>query len=702
MSSVRIEKIACNAVSKYIADCRCLVPQIDENDKTPIWDGDIQIYESEQIDIENFKGRYPLQVKGTEVDAFTEEARFPARTTDLINFAMEGGCVFFVVQELWDEENEETKTRIFYKFLDKVEIQKLLSGSNSRKKKSILLKPLCGKKSLFIVEINKYLQIKQQSVSKHIVPSLSNLIAYTSFIETEVSSCQNSEIKNSLLALIESIRTINTNDTIWIDKVIAYSRGIIAESQGLIDEYTIAGWFFAIAEFCEEITYYRYSEKYYYKSLDICQKYVASDWQTYLPNVANTLSNLGNLHVKTLEYELAEGELKEALSHFKMLADILPDKFNQFVALAYNNLGEYYRERELYKEAESVITIAVHMRRELNLQLTESSKMELACSLNNLGLVHLNTHRYEECINELEESLDLYQSLSDTARYLEKESMVMLNLGNAYSCLMEYDKSEKSYLAALKIDRELADKYPDLYAERVAQDLNNLGEISRVHGENTKALHQLEEAISIYRKISHRCVEVYALKYLEALRNYVIISSEIDNKDKAIPALDEALEISRRLSAQSPVYFGDNHHRIIKTAISYFISINEVNRVESLINEGNDLTRLMYSLNQEGKNMTRIIDKQKLVNYLKENKVVWQFYDGLIDAIEELNSQSHHQLVSVVQNCNIIEIVGSNKLFGTPFEELAQWSTEEDALILLGDEALLCIPKKDVQLICKQ
>lgn len=44
MNTINIEKIACSAVGKYLSDCCVLVPNIDENDKTPIWDGDIYIH----------------------------------------------------------------------------------------------------------------------------------------------------------------------------------------------------------------------------------------------------------------------------------------------------------------------------------------------------------------------------------------------------------------------------------------------------------------------------------------------------------------------------------------------------------------------------------------------------------------------------------------------------------------------------------
>lgn len=47
------------------------------------------------------------------------------------------------------------------------------------------------------------------------------------------------------------------------------------------------------------------------------------------------------------------------------------------------------------------------------------------------------------------------------------------------------------------------------------------------------------------------------------------------------------------------------------------------------------------------------IDKQKIINYLKENKIFFQKTDELIETIDELQSQTHNGLITLVKNSSI-------------------------------------------------
>ncbi|MBO5799431.1 MAG: hypothetical protein J6R41_05305, partial [Paludibacteraceae bacterium] len=74
MNTNKIERAAARSVEEYIDECPQLEPYITSNDKTPIWDGDIYIYNhNESYSVKNFLSRVPLQIKGTtnyEDDSF--------------------------------------------------------------------------------------------------------------------------------------------------------------------------------------------------------------------------------------------------------------------------------------------------------------------------------------------------------------------------------------------------------------------------------------------------------------------------------------------------------------------------------------------------------------------------------------------------------------------------------------------------------
>ena len=89
------------------------------------------------------------------------------------------------------------------------------------------------------------------------------------------------------------------------------------------------------------------------------------------------------------------------------------------------------------------------------------------------------------------------------------------------------------------------------------------------------------------------------------------------------------------------------------------------------------------------------LDKPKLINYVKENKIVCQKAEGFIEVIDDQQIKPYIEVVSLVENSVIIEMANREEMFDSCFEELAKWSTADDVLILVDNEVLLCIPKQE-------
>ncbi len=66
------------------------------------------------------------------------------------------------------------------------------------------------------------------------------------------------------------------------------------------------------------------------------------------------------------------------------------------------------------------------------------------------------------------------------------------------------------------------------------------------------------------------------------------------------------------------------------------------------------------------------IDKQKIINYLKENKIFFQKTDELIETIDELQSQTHNGLITLVKNSSINVMVKREDMLDSGFAELAE------------------------------
>ena len=97
LSKKDIEELATGAVKRYFNTCNLISPQIQENDKTPDWDGYLNIYKEKKDVRRNFIGCIRIQVKGIQVNDFKKTESFPIETV-FLNNARSEGFVFFVVE----------------------------------------------------------------------------------------------------------------------------------------------------------------------------------------------------------------------------------------------------------------------------------------------------------------------------------------------------------------------------------------------------------------------------------------------------------------------------------------------------------------------------------------------------------------------------------------------------------------------------
>ena len=140
----RIEESATTALKAALLRCPILDSYIDSNDKTPSWDGTVFVYKSEMTKKENLAGRVPIQIKGTEKVIVSDTATFSCSVADLNNYYKDGGCVFFLISVDLSSGN----SRIFYKTLLVVDLDKIIKGAGKQKTSTIHL-------NLFPTEANE-------------------------------------------------------------------------------------------------------------------------------------------------------------------------------------------------------------------------------------------------------------------------------------------------------------------------------------------------------------------------------------------------------------------------------------------------------------------------------------------------------------------------------------------------------------------
>jgi tetratricopeptide (TPR) repeat protein len=127
--------------------------------------------------------------------------------------------------------------------------------------------------------------------------------------------------------------------------------------------------------------------------------------ETYLPNVAATLNDLGILDSDENRIEKARKEFEEALKIYRQLAHKEPDIYLRYLAVTLNNLGVFEGAGNRLEEALKIYRELAHKERETFLPY-------VAITLNNLGILDSGKNRVNKARQEYAESLKIYRELA--------------------------------------------------------------------------------------------------------------------------------------------------------------------------------------------------------------------------------------------------------------------------------------------------
>ncbi|WP_312908743.1 hypothetical protein [Tissierella praeacuta] len=137
-----IEIIATSSIEKLISRNSYLKPAINNNDKIPVWDGDVIVYGTKDLNKkkENLIGRVPVQVKGHKVENISDSnlqvIKFRVKKEDMKKYLTDGGVIYFVVYI--DEDTE----KIFYNSLLPLDLERLIKRYDNQKTFEIEFKSL--------------------------------------------------------------------------------------------------------------------------------------------------------------------------------------------------------------------------------------------------------------------------------------------------------------------------------------------------------------------------------------------------------------------------------------------------------------------------------------------------------------------------------------------------------------------------------
>ncbi|MCQ2337729.1 MAG: tetratricopeptide repeat protein [Paludibacteraceae bacterium] len=455
----------------------------------------------------------------------------------------------------------------------------------------------------------------------------------------ETSSVLMSNI-NEYKIRIDVLKSMMENG--WVEKVIELYGKILDAARGYVEGYELAELLFEYAKFLQEENQFHLAEQPYTEALEIRRELAATNPSAYLPDVAATLNNLGNLHSDNNRYEEAEEEYKEALGIYRELAKTNPSAYRPDVAGTLNNLGVLHWNNNKYEEAEKEYKEALEIRRELAKTNPSAYRPDVAMTLNNLGILHRNNNRYEEAEKEYKEALGIYRELAaaNPSAYLPDVAMTLNNLGVLHQINNRYEEAEKEYKEALGIRRELAVTNPSAYRPNVAGTLNNLGILHSDNNRYEEAEEEYEEALGIYRELAAANTAAYRPYVATTLNNLGILHWNNNRYEEAEEEYKEALEIRRELAKEAPSVYKDG---LAYSLCSLAIIHMQTNRFTEAESEYKEALALF-----------RELDKSNLTKY---HEVI----NLILDALATLYDKTNRKRLAKKTRSEASNILGLNQ-----------------------------------------
>ncbi|WP_377477211.1 MAG: CHAT domain-containing protein [Microcoleus anatoxicus] len=202
------------------------------------------------------------------------------------------------------------------------------------------------------------------------------------------------------------------------------------------------------------------------------------------------------------------------------------------VATSLNNLGLLYCSQGHYDEAEPLYKQALEM-----YQLLFNGDQGVALSLNNLGLLYYSQGRYSEAEPRYKQALEMYRLLftddhADVAGSLN-------NLAALYSSQGRYSEAEPLHQQALEMRKRLFEgDHPD-----VALSLNNLGSLYCSQGRYAEAEPLHKQALEMWQRLFEGDHPDVAL----SLNNLGLLYKSQGRYAEAEPLHQQSLEMRQRL-----------------------------------------------------------------------------------------------------------------------------------------------------------
>ncbi len=285
------------------------------------------------------------------------------------------------------------------------------------------------------------------------------------------------------------------------------------------------------------------------EAVGLYRELAANNPDRYLPDYAQSLYNFGGTLTKLERAELALQPNLEAVGIYQRLKSAAhrPD-----LAMSLNNLASALVGVNNYEEALTASRETVAIYREL---ATESSawQTELAMSLTTLGAVLTRTNSHEDSLIVLQEAVTRYRAMTEGNQGFRADlARALNNLGAALSIAARPESSLANFQEALDLFRALGVEDPTAYLPELAASLHNYTRALIEARDFEQAWPPGTEAVGLYRHLATNVSDAYLPHLAASLHDLGKILVGFERFAQALPLCQEAVTLRRIMANHDP------------------------------------------------------------------------------------------------------------------------------------------------------
>ena len=246
------------------------------------------------------------------------------------------------------------------------------------------------------------------------------------------------------------------------------------------------------------------ARRHYEQALSIYRQLMRQYPETYLPDLAATLGNLGDVARLQNQPEEARVRYEESLQDYRVLVQQNPSAHLTNMVISLSSLANIDRRLNRLDEAQSHYAEALQIYRQLERQDPGTEQPKIVDTLVNLGLLARAQKQPDKAFPYFEEALDIGRRLAqqDPATYLPNLAGRLINFGNFDAEQNRLDDARQHYEEALKIYRQLVQQDPSSFLPQLANTLNNLGFIDGRQQRIDESRAHYQEALGLFSRLS--------------------------------------------------------------------------------------------------------------------------------------------------------------------------------------------------------